>query len=269
MNKVLKRYLEPAFLICVLILVASGIIVAKGFVKKLPIPLKKQLNLLDDSKLLPYEVVGKGLIDNQNVVASLGTEDYIQWELEDTSAVADSPVRNCTLFITYYDHPDYVPHVPDECYIGAGYVIASRSNVSFACSYSPFSPEDVTFEVSNPKQQVNLSGRYLELTDKEGSLSGNGKFPVLYIFNVNGEYSSGRAKTRAILNKNFLGKHSYFSKVEWKFFNKGTVGRRKYPGKEEAVSASGKLLSTILPILEKEHWPMDLKPPLEEKFGQK
>jgi hypothetical protein len=51
---------------------------------------------------------------------------------------------------------------------------------------------------------------------------------------------------------------SEFSKVEWKFFNTGLAGQQGsvYPTKEEAVTASQKLLGVILPILEKEHWPI-------------
>ncbi|MHC4084712.1 MAG: hypothetical protein ACYSU3_07240, partial [Planctomycetota bacterium] len=52
-----------------------------------------------------------------------------------------------------------------------------------------------------------------------------------------------------------FSKYSYFSKVEWKFFNI-RFNKLIYPGKEEAIAASQKLLSVILPILEKEHWPI-------------
>jgi hypothetical protein len=56
------------------------------------------------------------------------------------------------------------------------------------------------------------------------------------------------------LDKNLFGKHSYFSKVELKFFNT-RFGTRIYPAKKEAIAASQKLLSTLLPVLEKEYWP--------------
>jgi hypothetical protein len=83
----------------------------------------------------------------------------------------------------------------------------------------------------------------------------------LYFFSVNKEYANNREQTRFILNKNIRSKHSYFCKVEWKFFNAGhgAGGWGKsvyYPDKEEAITASQKLLSVILPILEKEHWPI-------------
>jgi hypothetical protein len=80
------------------------------------------------------------------------------------------------------------------------------------------------------------------------------KFPVLYLFNVNGDYAGSREEARIILNRNLFGKYSYFSKVEWKFFNT-RFGQTIYPSKEEAVTAGEKLLAVVLPVLEREHWP--------------
>lgn len=86
------------------------------------------------------------------------------------------------------------------------------------------------------------------------------KFPVLYLFNVNGAYVGSREEARATLNKNLFRKFSYFCKIEWKFFNvsSGIAVRRGsiYTTKEEAMQASQKLLGVILPILEREHWPV-------------
>ncbi|MBE3143177.1 MAG: hypothetical protein IMZ61_04535, partial [Planctomycetes bacterium] len=70
---------------------------------------------------------------------------------------------------------------------------------------------------------------------------------------ANGKYGD-RDDVRKTLNRNLFGKFSYFSKVEWKFFNR-TPGRITYPNKQEALAASEKLLTFILPVLEKEHWP--------------
>ena len=65
-------------------------------------------------------MVEKTKIENQDILNTLGTEDYIQWTLEDKSVPAESKTRFCTLFITYYSLPDIVPHRPEECYIGGG-----------------------------------------------------------------------------------------------------------------------------------------------------
>ena len=77
-----------------------------------------------------------------------------------------------------------------------------------------------------------------------------GKIPVFYFFKVNGDYASSREEARILLNKNLFGKYSYFSKVEL-IFNQN-IGALD---KNEALTASQKLLGIILPILETEHWP--------------
>ena len=89
---------------------------------------------------------------------------------------------------------------------------------------------------------------------KSGLWQGDTKFPVLYLFNVNATYAGSREEARLILNRNIRGKYSYFCKVEWNFFNI-KLGAKIYPGKDEAVEASQKLLSVILPVLEEKHWP--------------
>jgi hypothetical protein len=52
------------------------------------------------------------------------------------------------------------------------------------------------------------------------------------------------------LNKNLFGKTSYFCKVEL-VFNRSSMA----PSKEQTVTASQKLLTVILPILEQDYWP--------------
>ncbi|MHC4153673.1 MAG: hypothetical protein ACYST6_01925 [Planctomycetota bacterium] len=242
-----KAYLQPAFLICAALLGAAGggMSVAirhfEVYLKKMPLSLRKSLDYLDVNDLGPYRVVSKEKIDNEDVIKELGTEDYIQWVLEDSKAGADSPVRKCFLFITYYALPDRVPHVPEECYGGVGYQRLSSASVSFKVNYDG--------------RSRNLGGRYVVFSSL-GSVDWRAEteFPVLYVFHVNGEYAGTREKTRLVLNKGLLHKYSYFSKVEWKFFNT-SFGRMVYPDKAEAIAASESLLAVILPILEKEHWP--------------
>jgi len=243
------EYLQPAFLICAVVLLttASGLSMAvKSFgmyLKKEPLPLKKSMDLLERDNLGAYKVVKKELIENEDVIETLGTEDYIQWQLEDTSVAADSAVRYCMLFITYYGLPDVVPHVPDECYTGGG--------------YRKLSSEDVILQVLRDDRK-KLPAKYVVFASTDASLwTGSMKFPVLYMFGVNGDYAAGRQDVRMILNRSFFRKYSYFSKIELKFFN-GRLGRITYPNKEEAIAASEKLLGVILPILEKDYWPADL-----------
>lgn len=245
------NYLRPAFLICagVLAIAAAAMSIAVKlsgiYLTKEALPLKKPLTELDVSKLAPYKVVAKTQIENPDVLETLGTEDYIQWALEDTSVNTDSDARFCTLFITYYGLPDKVPHVPEECYIGGG--------------FRQITSETVALEINKGGSQRPVSVRYLVFaTTTPDILASETTFPVFYTFSVNGEYAAGREDTRLILNKNLFSKFSYFSKVEWKFYNNRS-GQMVYPNKQTALAASEKLLAVVLPVLEKDHWPNETR----------
>jgi hypothetical protein len=246
-NSGYKVYLQPAFLICaaVLAVASGGMSVAirrfNVYLQKMPLSLKKSLDALDASALGPYVVLKKSEITNTDIIKELGTEDYVQLVLEDEGASSESPVGKCMLFITYYDLPDRVPHVPEECYAGVG--------------YQKLSSDSVSFNIDEGGRVWSLSGRYVVFSSPGSDSWGTEvEFPIFYVFRVNGEYASSREQTRLIHNKGLLYKHSYFSKVEWKFFNT-ILGQTVYPDKEEAVAASKRLLAIILPVLEREYWP--------------
>lgn len=236
-------YLQPAFLICVSILaIAAGTMSFvvegfTGFLKKVPLPLKKSLDLLNEEALAPYKVVTKKKISNEDVVIALGTEDYIQWILEDPAVPADSAVRKFLLFITYYGLPDRVPHVPEECYTGGG--------------YQRLASDSVTFEISKTSVSKTIRGKYLVFGGmNSGYWNVSTKFPVLYLFRINEDYAGSRDEARIALNKNLFGRSSYFCKIEL-VFNQSSVA----PSRDDAVTVSQKVLNVILPVLEKEHWP--------------
>jgi hypothetical protein len=241
----IRIYLQPAFLICVLVLGAAGAGMSftmkkLGVVlKKEPLPLKSSLELLDEGGLGPYQVVPpKRKIENAEVLQALGTRDYIQWVLEDAEQDPSSPVKTFLLFITYYPLPDRVPHVPEECWTGGG--------------YQRLGSEDVTLNIAGDAGfQATVPAKYLVFGPKSSNLwQSSVRIPNLYFFKVNGDYAGGREDARLALNKNLFGRYSYFSKVEL-VFNMGSVP----PTKEEAVAAGKKLLAVVLPILEKKHWP--------------
>ncbi len=243
-TNMIKYYFQPAFMICaaILALTGAGMSIAIDnlgvYLKKEPIQLKKSLDLLDESGLSHYAVEpqNKIKIENQEIVKELGTEDYINWIIEDTNVSADSPVRKCFLFITYYSSPDRIPHVPEECYTGGGYQKMSSSSV--------------TLNIDNNETR-NISAQYLIFgNDNRNILLNQRKFPVLYFFRVNGEYAGSREEARIALNKNLFRKSSYFSKVEIAFNQSAQA-----PDKEQTIKATESLLNVILPILEKEYWP--------------
>jgi len=247
-KSVIKLYSQPAFLICVAVLAISAVgmpILIQGlggYLKKEPLPLKRALEYLDEDGLGTYIVFAKEKIDDDEVIKSLGTEDYIQWYLEDTKMPVSSPVRKCLLFITYYELADVVPHVPEECYVGGGNQLLDKKSFNL--------------EIDMNGSKKEIPAKYLVFGSKEENLlSAEVRYPVLYFINVDGIYANSRDSARAILSKNFFRKYSYFSKVEFEFFNNNEFGRRFYPSQQEALSASQKLLGVILPILEEKHWP--------------
>jgi hypothetical protein len=231
--------LQPAFLICTAVLALAGVGMSLAtqrlglYLKTEPLPLKKPLEAMEEGKLSPYKVTAKIPIENQDIRRSLGTDDYLQWVLEDPREPVQSPVRKLLLFITYYRRPDRVPHVPEECYTGGGYQRLATNAVVFRVGAS------------------EIPGRYLlfEKTARDIS-SVMPQFPVLYLFRVNGEYAGSRDEARMALNKNVFGKHSYFCKIEL-VFNQPSAA----PTREAATAASEKLLGVLLPLLEQEHWP--------------
>ncbi|MBN1509063.1 MAG: exosortase-associated EpsI family protein [Sedimentisphaerales bacterium] len=238
-----SKYVQPAFLICaaVLALAGGGMSVATKrlglYLKKEPLPLKKPLDQLDEAALAPYRIVAKQTIENEDVLESLGTEDYIQWVLEDPCRPQDSPMRRVLLFVTYYPEPDRVPHTPEECYTGSG--------------YSRLDTDNIMLQVDRPGYRRDIPARYLVFgSPSSDMLLAARRFPVTYLFRVDGQYAGNRDSARAVLNKNIFSRFSYFCKVELAFNQASTA-----PTKEEAIAASERVLGVVLPILEREHWP--------------
>jgi hypothetical protein len=250
MKKPHPAFFQPAFVVCAILLAVSAgtksvVIQTLGVqLTKLPIPLKKPLDQMDGKKLVSYEVRDKQTITNRDILESLGTEQYLQWTLEDKAAAAESPTRYCSLFITYYTgNPDMVPHVPDECYVGGGNIRLKGETLTVEVPW-PGREKPVSIAM----QQVWFGRKVQSILDTEN------QFSVQYFFKANDEFCGSRTETRTVLGKNFFGKYSYFAKVEWKFFGTGYAGLI-YPTREQTLEASQKLLSVLLPILEEDHWP--------------
>ena len=224
-----KAFMQPAFLICTTLLLLAWVgkitmfdEIIEGFIK-IPIDLRKSFDEIDREKLAGYKVIDDVKITNKEVVKSLGTEDYIQWILMDTEESASSPVRYCSLFITYYGMPDRVPHVPDECYIGSGYETKGK-------------PKHSPLDIKGFEDDIEM--RVLSFSSKNADILANDPdFSRMYFFKVNNDFACTRTGVRTILGKNLLGDHSYFSKVEWEFFGKGFNGKSR-PSDEHNIAAS-------------------------------
>jgi hypothetical protein len=240
----IKGYFQPAFLICTAVLTVAGAGMSTAierfgvYLMKEPVPLRRSLDLLDVNGLSPYivEPQNKLKIENEEIVKELGTQDYIEWIIEDGNASWNSSVRKCFLFITYYSTPDKVPHVPEECYAGAGFQEITQTSVTLHLG---------------KMGEKKISAQYLVFGNKNSDIWENqGNFPILYFFRVNGQYAGSREEVRIALNKNLFHKSSYFSKIEIAFNQSAPA-----PDKEETIMACESLLNVILPILEKEYWP--------------
>ncbi len=213
------------------------------YLTKEPLPIRKPLEDLDATnrnRLGPYNIVRKVKIENREILDSLGTEEYIQWVLEDPDESANSSVKYVSLFITYYDMPDRVPHVPEECYTGAGHQQVGADSIQLDL---------------NGDGQADKSARYLRFANIQSQAWQQSEFPVLYLINVDGRYAANREEARFLINQNIFNKHSYFCKVEWKFFG-GSYAPNTPPEREHIKKASEKLMRTVLPILEEQHWPL-------------
>ena len=198
------------------------------------LPMKKPLDQLNKNRLGPYEFVQQKEIDAETV-NTLGTDQYILWDLIDTDIEDESaPERYVNLFITYYTgQPDQVPHVPEVCQTAGGREVEESTL------------EEVNIPNLNGGQAINmtvLKFRKPVLLEKNG-------LHVMYLFKANDQFVTGRHGVRiAVGDKD--AKYAYFSKVEI------TFGRgRLMPTGEVAVEAGKKLLRTIIPILVEDHWP--------------
>jgi hypothetical protein len=249
MKDFLKNYLQMPFLISFILLVgfSGGISYFKSrqgimLVKK-PLLLKEPFDMLDEKLLEPYKVVEKMKIENKDELESLGTEEYLEWFLEDTTADALSPVKNCILFITYYTgNPDQVPHVPEACYTGGGHEMKEKFAIDLNVG-------DINVPGIGKNGKIPATG--LVFSRKSAEIwQASTQFPVIYFFKVNGQYKGNRTSARVALG-DLTSKYSYFSKVEVRFFNTNDLS----PGMPQAMEATEKLLKVLLPVLEKNHWP--------------
>ena len=245
-GSLIKNYSQPAFLVsfAVLVVFAGGMKYFKAkygvtLVKK-ALPLKQSFDLLDEKLIAPYKVLKKMKIENLDVLESLGTEDYMQWLVEDTTVEELSPVRQCSIFVTYYTGtPDQVPHVPEACYTGGGNV--TKEDFSLDLNIGDVNVAQIPAKV--PATCLVFGQKTTEIWQASAV------FPVIYFFKVNGQYRGGRRTTQLALG-NLTSAYSYFAKVEMKF-----NGRGGYPDKKQAIEATEKLLKILLPVLEKNSWP--------------
>jgi hypothetical protein len=231
------RLITRPFLVAVVMLASAAVLAGpvgswlQFRLDKAPLPLRNPLAAMDVDAIRPYRVVGRLTLE-PNVVEALGTSQFLHWTLEDTSVPPSDPLRRATLFITYYTGGrDLVPHVPDECMLGAGYQ-----------AFGNHENKDVTLPAL---VQEFASVPVRVCTFMRTAIHNSAKMTVVYTFAVNGSFAATRTDVR-LRTADPRNRHAYFSKIEVSF-----------PGATRAQSVSGarKLFDTVLPVLLRDHYP--------------
>jgi hypothetical protein len=205
-----------------------------AYFRKLPVPLKKSLDELDEARLWPYQLIPDGRITlPPEVTEQLGANEYLEWVLEADPSKTDGPRYSGTyrVLVTYYTgQPDQVPHIPDRCQIAAGYSPAGRERAVMSVDYAGQTLE-VPFQVATYVKKTRL---------------GSDRRTVMYSFYVNGDFEDDRTRVRLRLGR--MGeKHAFYSKVE--------VSLMPSPEIERAVNVMEPFIRKLLPVLLEQHWP--------------
>ena len=205
--------------------------------RKEAIPLRAALRNLDKSRLGRFRFVQANQL-SAPIIEALGTAEYIDWVLEDTTyAGSVDPRRIVRLHVTYYTgQPDPVPHTPDVCLPASGYEIVQAENTSLSVP-----------ELGESKQiPVRV------LTFVRSALYEDAKPVVIYTFHCNGRFSATREGVR-LATGNPLDRYAYYSKVEVSYGWDGATP--SFPTPEQATAACAELFRRVLPVLVEQHWP--------------
>ncbi|HOW70258.1 MAG TPA: exosortase-associated EpsI family protein [Phycisphaerae bacterium] len=201
--------------------------------RKLPVPLRKPLDGLDQTKLFGYKFHHNYMIKPE-VLEKLGTKEYIQWVFQDVSPTASKgPEDFISLFVTYYTgQPDQVPHVPEECYSGGGYEI-QREDI-------------LEIPVTHQGKMTKVPFKILTM-DARSDL--REKRTVIYTFHANGQFCADRNAVRTVV-ADPAEKYAYFSKLELTFGVNDAL-----PTREAAIESGRRFIQQVVPLLLDEHWP--------------
>jgi hypothetical protein len=213
------------------------------YLQKLPVPLKEDLPYFDPARLAPrYErhplsdQIGK-LSDD--MVETLGTENYYQVYLRDPSKPESDPTHLVHVFLTYYTgKPNMVPHVPDECYVAGGYDRTSAESIPVSAA-GVGAPEDTV-----PVRLVRFVAPQAQRV-----VARSKEVAVAYFFHANDAYETTRNGVRLRLSNPFA-RYAYYLKVEVNFTD---VTRQKSADGEQTAGALGPLLEVLMPVLFEHH----------------
>lgn len=132
-----RSLLSAPFVTAVALFAAASVGMSVGiraygiYLSKLPIeaPGGRTLNSLP-SETASWIKVGNDRIESADVVATLGTENYISRMYTEKSPRDPANPRIVDLHIAYYTGMiDTVPHVPDRCFIGGGMTQGTNAEI--------------------------------------------------------------------------------------------------------------------------------------------
>jgi hypothetical protein len=209
-----------------------------GYLEKDPVPLHLPLSQVSKSKLSPYQVVDATILPEE-MIEALGTKEYIQWSLEDPRRDKNDPLRYPMLFVTYYTGGrTQVPHTPERCNIGAGWLPLDNGSV-------------MKLDITGTDRTVSPVKAMVLRFSKPGQFDEQYR-TVAYTFYANCTFTCDSHVLRLKLGDPRVAK-AFFSKVEVSF-GCSAASRSTFEPKE-VQAAITELLQTVLPVLVQDHWP--------------
>ena len=200
------------------------------YYSKMPIELRKTLELFDSSKMPSFtentEDSHYNFLEGDVGTDNLTTRAY-QYSGNDPKLIN----KQAALIVTYYSDPhDTVPHTPDVCYRQAGMTVSNVRKIEFSHDHMEGGPR-------------NIEAMAMDVNSSEKE-----KRVVIYLFYSNSRIYSDRESTRIAIN--WPGdKYTYFSKIE--------AVSEYINSKERTTSLEicKKLISEALVILAEDHFP--------------
>lgn len=216
-----------------------------GYFSKSELPLKRPFHLMDVSKLAPEYVLHPQQPPplNKELIDSLGTDEYLQWRLVDTTKDSDDPTATARLFITYYTgKPDLVPHNPRECLAAAGMVLEEADSIEVQGASWGARDDEIPVDV--------LTFGFPGQSSKTIAQTEQPKLVVAYFFYANGRYVTSRNGVRTAVNT-IRDRYAYYAKIEMNFVDRNN---RTLANATDTKAATRKLLDKLMPILWQDHF---------------
>ena len=187
---------------------------------KKPVPLRHELYELP-RQVGSWQLVRKDPPLPDNVVETLGTEDYVSMVYEDLDYPEDRPGRAARLHVAYYTGMiDTVPHVPDRCFVGGGMQLVDSDTARLQLAYNapradPASGNLLVPSRLSPPEAARLptdafAARRVAFADPRDPSSA---FQVFYFFVANGNYMASAQEVR-VEGFNISDEYSFYCKVE-------------------------------------------------------